>query len=263
MQIDFGYKFEVVILNFNMSSQQFKYSNSVVLYPLMIVFTIWLVFWYQVRVDHGIKSFGIRPQKFEGLLGIFTSPFLHGDISHIYNNSIPLFVLLLALFYFYKRIAWKVILYGVLLSGFLTWLIASTGNHIGASGLIYVLVSFIFFKGIFAKHYRLIALSLMVIFLYGSMIWYVFPVKDGMSWEGHLGGLITGLVFALIFKKQVAKPERYKWEQPSYNEEDDPFMRQFDENGNFIELEPEPETEFELENNQAPKIRYIFRKKED
>jgi len=173
-----------------MSTQQFKYSNSVIIYPLMLLFFEWLVFWYQVRVDHGIKSYGIRPHKIEGLLGIFTSPFLHGDINHLYNNSIPLFVLSLALFYFYKKIAWKVIVYGILLSGFLTWVIGSGGNHIGASGLIYVLVSFIFFKGIFAKYYRLIALSLVIIFLYGSMIWYVFPIKIGMSWEGHLGGLI-------------------------------------------------------------------------
>lgn len=244
-----------------MSSQQFKYSTSVVLYPILILFLVWLVFWYQVRVDYGIKSFGIRPQKLEGLIGIFTSPFLHGDISHLYNNSIPLFVLSLALFYFYKKIAWKVILYGVFLSGFLTWLIASNGNHIGASGLIYVLVSFIFFKGIFAKHYRLIALSLMVIFLYGSMIWYVFPIKDGMSWEGHLSGLITGLVFALIFRKQVAKPERYKWEQPDYNEDDDPFMRHFDENGNFIEVLPEDELEGEAEMDKTLEIKYIFKKK--
>jgi hypothetical protein len=158
----------------------------------------------------------------------------------------------------------------------LTWLIGSSGNHIGASGLIYVLVSFIFFKGIFAKHYRLIALSLMVVFFYGSMIWYVFPVKDGMSWEGHLGGLITGLVFALIFRKQVAKPERYKWEQPNYNEDNDPFMRHFDENGNFIEIEPEPESgtisesEIEIETNQITsshtdgiKIKYTYKKTED
>ncbi|WP_299125528.1 rhomboid family intramembrane serine protease [uncultured Winogradskyella sp.] len=250
-----------------MSSEQFKYSNNVILYPLMILFSIWLVFWYQVRIDYSIKAFGIRPQKLEGLLGIFTSPFLHGDIGHIYNNSIPLFVLSLALFYFYKKIAWKVILYGILISGFLTWLIASNGNHIGASGLIYVLVSFVFFKGIFAKHYRLIALSLIVIFLYGSMIWYVFPIKAGMSWEGHLSGLITGLVFALIFRKQVAKPERYKWEQSDYDEEDDLFMRHFDENGNFIEFEPEPEVDVEIELESelknTTKIKYIFRERED
>ncbi|NRD21022.1 rhomboid family intramembrane serine protease [Winogradskyella eckloniae] len=221
------------------NTQQFKYSNSIIVYPLLLLFAIWLVFWYQVRIDGSIKNFGIRPQELEGLLGIVTSPFLHGDINHIYNNSIPLFVLSLALFYFYNKIAWKVIGFGILISGTLTWLIASSGNHIGASGLVYVLVSFIFFKGIFAKHYRLIALSLLVIFLYGSMIWYVFPIKAGMSWEGHLSGLITGLLFALIFRKQIAKPERYKWEEPHYNEDDDPFMKHFDENGNFIEIEPE------------------------
>ncbi|WP_179345431.1 rhomboid family intramembrane serine protease [Winogradskyella ursingii] len=250
---------------------QFKYSNSVIVYPMLLLLIMWLVFWYQVRVDYGIKSFGIRPQKIEGLVGIFTSPFLHGDINHLYNNSIPLFVLSLSLFYFYNKIAWKVIVFGILLSGSLTWIIGNSGNHIGASGLVYVLVSFIFFKGILAKHYRLIALSLMVIFLYGSLIWYVFPIKMGMSWEGHLSGLITGFLFALIFRKQVAKPERYKWEQPDYNEDDDPFMKHFDENGNFIEIDVEPEgelnTDFEkelkTESDQTSNIRYIFKKKED
>ncbi|WP_179335843.1 rhomboid family intramembrane serine protease [Winogradskyella costae] len=250
-------------------TQHFKYSNNIIIYPLLILFAIWLVFWYQVRIDSGIKAFGIRPQKLEGLAGVVTSPFLHGDINHIYNNSFPLFVLTVALFYFYSKIAWKVIGFGILLSGFMTWLIANSGNHIGASGLVYVLVSFIFFKGILAKHYRLIALSLMVIFLYGSMIWYVFPIKTGMSWEGHLSGLITGLVFALIFRKQVAKPDRYKWEQPDYNEEDDPFMKHFDENGNFIEFEPEVEIEneselkIEPEIKQAQRINYIFKKNEN
>lgn len=167
------------------SQQQFKYSNSIIIYPLAILFVVWLVFWYQVTINYNIKSFGIQPQQLKGLLGIFTSPFLHADIDHLYNNSIPLVVLSMALFYFYNKIAWKVILYGIVLSGLLTWVIGNKGNHIGASGLIYVLVSFIFFKGIFAKHYRLIALSLLVVFLYGGMIWYVFPVKEGMSWEGH------------------------------------------------------------------------------
>ena len=243
---------------------QFKYTNSVIVYPLLLLFLIWAVFWYQVNVDYGIKSFGIRPHKAEGLLGVFTSPFLHSNIDHLYNNSITLLVLSLALFYFYNRIAWKVILCGILLSGFLTWIIGTSGNHIGASGLIYVLVSFIFFKGIFAKHYRLIALSLLVIFLYGSMIWYVFPIKEGMSWEGHLGGLITGFLFAIIFKRQVAKPERYTWEEPDYNEDDDPFMRHFDDNGHFIEILPEDlELDKDASNTQLapPEVNYIFKEK--
>ena len=109
-------------------------------------------------------------------------------------------MLLAALRYFYREHALKVIVYGILLSGFFTWLIGRESYHIGASGLIYVLVSFIFFKGIQTGYYRLVALSLMVVVLYGSMIWYIFPdVEEGISWEGHLGGFIAGLLFSRIF----------------------------------------------------------------
>ncbi len=240
--------------------QHFRYSTGVIAYPIVFVLSIWLVFWAQVRFFPEIKSFGIYPQTLEGLKGIVLSPFIHGDIEHIYHNSMPLFVLTMALFYFYRRIAWKVLLYGILLSGFITWWIGRPANHIGASGLIYVLVSFIFFKGIFAKHYRLVALSLMIIFLYGSMIWYVFPVKEGMSWEGHLGGLITGIVFSIIFRKTIAKPEKYIWQQPDYQEDDDPFLKHFDADGNFIE---HIDKEIEPESEESPKITYHFKKRSD
>lgn len=240
---------------------QFKYSAKVIIYPVLIVLLLWLVFWYQVRVDTSIRSFGVRPNETWGFLGAFTSPFLHGDISHLYNNTIPIFVLSMALFFFYPKIAWKVLLLGALFSGLLTWFIANRGNHIGASGVIYVLFGFIFFKGIFARHYRLVALSFLVVFLYGSMVWYVFPIKEGMSWQGHLSGLIVGFVFALIFRKSIAKPEKYSWEQQDYNEEDDPFMKHFDENGNFIENIHQNE-EDQLENNRI-NVNYIFKKKDD
>lgn len=250
--------------------QQFRYSTGVFAYPTAFVMLIWVVFWAQVRFLPQIKNFGIYPLTLKGLRGIIFSPFIHGDIFHIYHNTIPMFILTMALFYFYRNIAWKVLLYGILLSGLITWLIGRPANHIGASGLIYVLVSFIFFKGLFAKHFRLIALSLMVIFLYGSMIWYVFPVKEGISWEGHLGGLITGILFALIFRNAIAKPEKYVWQQPDYNEENDPFLKHFDAKGNFIEhLEPAVELENELENEleieneklekESPIINYTFK----
>ncbi|WP_456441174.1 rhomboid family intramembrane serine protease [Psychroserpens sp.] len=245
------------------NQQQFRYSTGVVAYPVFFVLLIWVVFWLQVRFFPVIKTFGVYPQKLEGLSGIFFSPFIHSDIEHLYHNSIPLFILSVALFYFYRKISWKVILYGILLSGLITWLIGRPSNHIGASGLVYVLVSFIFFKGIFAKHYRLVALSLIIIFLYGSMIWYVFPVKEGMSWEGHLGGLISGLLFAIIFRKSVAKPERYVWQQPNYNEENDPFLKHFDEDGNFTEiLEPEIEDEILSEDNTLD-VTYKFKENKD
>lgn len=223
------------------NKEQFKFSTGVVAYPVFFVLIIWLVFWFEVRFGYNFSKYGIYPQSIAGLKGVLLSPFIHGDIEHIYHNTIPLLVLSMALFYFYRPIAWKIILFGILVSGFLTWCIGRSSFHIGASGLIYVLVSFTFFKGVFAKHYRLIALSLMVVFLYGSMIWYTLPIEKGISWEGHLSGLITGLVFALLFRKEIAKPKKYVWEQENYNEEDDPFLKHFDENGNFIESIKEEE----------------------
>lgn len=226
-------------------NNDFKYSTGVFAYPVFFVLLIWVVFWLQVRFFPVIKSWGVRPMELEGLRGIVLSPLIHSDVEHLYHNTIPLFVLSMCLFYFYRKIAWKVILYGILISGIITWLIGRPSNHIGASGLIYVLASFIIFKGIFARHYRLVALSFLVVFLYGSLIWYVFPIKDGISWEGHLGGFIAGFLFAIYFRKSVAKPERYRWQQPDYIEEDDEFLKHFDENGNFIERLPEEQDALE------------------
>ncbi|MDO5978024.1 rhomboid family intramembrane serine protease [Flavivirga spongiicola] len=231
----------------------FKFSTGVIIYPVFFVLTIWLVFWFEVRFGFNFSRYGVYPQTLKGLRGVVLSPFIHGDIQHIYHNTIPLFVLSMALFYFYRPIAWKVVLFGILFSGFFTWCIGRPSYHIGASGLIYVLVSFTFFKGVFAKHYRLIALSLLVIFLYGSMLWYVAPVKEGISWEGHLSGLVTGLLFALFFRREIAKPKKYVWEQENYNEEDDPFLKHFDEDGNFIE-------HIETEEEQT-EINYIYKEK--
>ncbi|MDX1470830.1 MAG: rhomboid family intramembrane serine protease, partial [Flavobacteriaceae bacterium] len=201
-----------------MQQSHFKYSTGVIAYPLAFVLIIWFVFWVQVRFFYSIKSFGIYPRTLEGLQGILFSPFIHSDIEHLYHNTFPLLILSMALFYFYRKISWKVLFYGILLSGLITWLIGRPANHIGASSVIYVLASVIFFKGVFDKNYRLIALSFLVVFLYGSMIWYLFPIKDEISWEGHLGGFIAGFVFSLIFRKSIAKPERYKWQDPDYNE---------------------------------------------
>ena len=225
-----------------MDQEQFKFSTGVIGYPIAFVLIIWLVFWFEVRFGYRFNDFGVYPRTLSGLKGVLFSPFVHGSMEHLYHNSIPLFVLSSALFYFYRSISWKVIGFGILLSGLLTWSIARPSYHIGASGLIYVLMSFIFFKGVFTKHFRLIALSLLVVFLYGSMIWYVFPIKEKVSWEGHLSGLIVGFVFALVFRKSIPKPKKYEWEREDYNEEDDPFLRHFDEDGNFIEELPEEET---------------------
>ena len=213
----------------------FNFSNTLVFAPLIAVLSIWTVFWLEIKLNINFNEFGIEPRKIIGLRGVLFSPFIHGSVEHLYNNTIPLITLMVTLFYFYSKDAFKVLVFGILFSGILTWCIGRPSYHIGASGLIYVLVSFIFFKGIFAKHYRLIALSLAIVFLYGSMIWYIFPIKEGISWEGHLSGFLVGLVFAIIYKSRLSQEKRYSWEKEDYNEEEDEFLKHFDENGNFIE----------------------------
>ena len=241
-----------------MQEEQFKFSTGVVGFPILFVLIIWIVFWFEVRFGFDFNHLGVYPRTLKGLRGILFSPFIHSDMEHLYHNTIPLLVLSASLFYFYHKISWKVLGYGILLSGLLTWCIGRPANHIGASGLIYVLMSFTLFKGIFSKHYRLIALSMLVIFLYGSMIWYVFPIKERMSWEGHLSGLIVGFLFAVYFRRSIAKPRKYYWETEDYDPEEDPFLKHFDEHGNFIE-NPDPPVEEESP-DPPTRIRYFYRK---
>ncbi|MCG9793988.1 rhomboid family intramembrane serine protease [Flavobacterium algicola] len=228
----------------------FKFSNRVWSSPLFFVLSLWVIYWLQIRFDYDFIENGILPRTFSGLQGILFSPFVHADLSHLYNNSLPLIVLLAALQFFYSKEATLVIVLGIVLSGLGTWLIGRSNYHIGASGLIYVLFSYIFFKGIMSKHYRLVALSLTVILVYGGMVWYIFPNPEPsgdevISWEGHLAGLATGLLLAFYKKTpEYQKPKKYEWELPDYNAAEDKFMQRFDENGNFVNLpEPEPEPE--------------------
>lgn len=220
-------------------STKLQFTNDVILYPLGFVLSIWVVFWVEYRFGLRLNQYGIYPQKIEGLRGILFGPFLHGDLKHLFNNSIPLMVLTTALFYFYQNIRWRVLLWGILLTGLMTWLIGRPALHIGASGVVYLLAAFLFFKGIFSKQYQLTALALVVVFLYGSLLWYLFPIDPKISWEGHLSGFAVGFVFALIFRKNPIDKKKYVWEREDYNPDDDPFLRHFDEDGNFIESIPE------------------------
>jgi membrane associated rhomboid family serine protease len=236
----------------------FTFSPSTWIIPALMVLSIWVVFYLDISFNLHLNEHGIYPRTLIGMQGILFSPFLHGDLNHIANNTLPLFILTTALIYFYRDLSLKVLVYGVLLSGFITWVIGRESYHIGASGLIYVLVSFIFFKGMMTKYYRLMALSFAVVLLYGGMVWYVFPEIDNtISWEGHLGGLIAGFVFATRFKTPNYLEEiQYEWQKPDFNAEEDAFMRQFDENGNFVNP-PRPE-ELEELSITPPTIQYVY-----
>ena len=233
------------------SNYSFEFTSGVIGYPILFVLLIWITFWAELRLGLNLKTYGIYPRELNGLIGIFTSVFIHGSLSHLYNNTIPLFVLAICLFYFYRPVAWKVTIFGIFLSGFITWIIGKSAFHIGSSSLIYVFMSFLLFKGLISKHYRLIALSFIIVFFYGGMIWYIFPVKAKMSWEGHLSGFITGLVFAFLYKT-TPLVETYSWEEEEYDKTEDPFMKHFDSNGNFIEFPAN-------ENDNDVKVNYKFK----
>ncbi len=219
----------------NEESDHFRFNTGVIGYPLLFVLLIWIVFWVEVRSGINFNDFGVYPRTVVGLRGIIFSPFIHSDLTHLWHNTLPLMILSAALFFFYQNNAWKVLFVGVFLTGFLTWLLGRPANHIGASGVIYMLFGFLFFKGIIAKHFRLIALSFIVVFIYGSMVMYVLPIDPKISWEGHLSGIISGAILGFFVKRGVVKKQLYTWESEDYNPEEDEFLRHFDEHGNFIE----------------------------
>jgi membrane associated rhomboid family serine protease len=214
------------------------YHKNVLLVPIVTIFVIWFIYWVEIKFGYNFNKYGIFPRSFRGLRGVFLSPLIHSDVSHLFNNSLPLFALTASLFYFYKELAFKILLIGTILTGLLCWSFARDSYHIGASGVIYLLFSFIFFSGIIRKHFRLIAMSLVVIFLYGSMIWFILPREDRISWEGHLSGFLIGLLFSILFRKKGIIKEQYQFSETE-------FDLLFDENGNFKPLKEEEEAQVE------------------
>ena len=251
-----------------MSNQPFTYSPSVWIVPLFLTLLIWFVFLTDHFFNFDLNRFGISPRTYFGLVGIFCSPFLHSDLSHIANNTFPVFIFTMALVYFYRELSLKVLLFGILFSGFSTWIIGRSGNHIGASGLIYVLFSFLFFKGFLTKYYRLMALSFAIVLVYGGMIWYVFPqpaalnANQNISWEGHLSGLLTGFIFAIYYKTPIYCTDKvYAWQHADFDAQSDDFMQHFDSDGNFS-----PKPKDDLPSSEVvifPEIIYHFKEKSD
>lgn len=244
----FGFIFVTFILM--KTEEQLKFSNKIFVIPSLLVFSIWFIYWIEIRFGFNFNKFGVYPRNLSGLKGVLCSHFIHGDTNHLFNNSVPLFVLSLSLFYFYKEIAVKVLIFGGLFTGLLTWLIARESYHIGASGVVYLLFSFVFFSGIIRKHFRLVAVSLITIFLYGSMIWYVLPIKDGMSWEGHLSGLVIGFLFAIIYRKNGIVKEKFEFTKTEFDD-------MFDQDGNYIPPVIEEKVEIEELN-----YKYFYRESE-
>lgn len=192
----------------------------------ILPFVAAVVLWCAFLIDHefglGLSRFGILPREWTGLIGVLFAPLIHADYEHVFNNSVPTFLLGWCLMYFYPRIAGRVVLISWLVGGFMVWLSARGNYHVGASGVVYGLTAFLFFSGFLRKQRTLMALSLLVAFLYGGLVWGVFPIVKHISWESHLWGGITGAVLAWIYR---AVPPAVQDPRPKFldeEEEDEP-----------------------------------------
>lgn len=189
-------------------------------FPIAFVFVLWLVKLIEVVFHFEFYTFGLYPREFKGLVGVFFAPLLHGDFQHLFSNTIPLLVLGAGLFYFYRQIGYKVFFSIYIISGLWVWISARPSYHIGASGVVYGLASFLFFSGVIRGHKYLMAFSLFVVFLYGSLIWGVLPLEVGISWESHLMGALAGFICAVYFRKSGLQKEVFVWEEETEGEED-------------------------------------------
>jgi membrane associated rhomboid family serine protease len=178
----------------------------------LVTLAPWLVFGYEQYYDVHLSEYGVLPRSLSHLYGIFTMPLLHADLQHILSNTPPLFILTSFLYYFYRKFFGWVFMYVYLLAGFWTWIIGRPDFHIGASGVIYGLTAYVFFSGVWSKNYRLSALSLLIVFLYGSIIWGIFPMEKHVSWEGHMSGFVAGFVLSIYYRKQLPGRKKYDWE---------------------------------------------------
>ena len=225
--------------------------------PLILLLVMWAVFGAEVLLNRSFSAFGVYPREWSGIKGILFMPFLHGDFNHIANNSAPFFVLTTLLFTFYHKVAWRVFIFTWLVTGLWLWAGGRPSFHIGASGLIYALAAFLFFSGVFNKSPYMMGLSLLIVFLYGSMIWYVFPIKAGISWEGHLFGALSGLLFAWIYRSEGPKRKTYQ-----LNENLDLLQAKYGEKYWDPEFVAERERKAREERERVLQVHYFYKEKE-
>ena len=180
--------------------------------PFMFLLVMWLTKLIELQFDLSFINLGVFPQTSKGLKGIFFSPFIHKDLTHLFNNSYPILVLGGFLFSVYRKIALQIFIWLFFISGFWLWIIGRPSFHIGASGIIYALAAFLFVSGIIQNNRSLAAISCVILFLYGSMIWGILPTKESISWEGHLAGFLSGILVAIFYRKEGPKRKKYQWE---------------------------------------------------
>ena len=194
-------------------------------FPSILLAVLWMIKLLEFLLKSDFSDFGIYPQHIEGLRGILFAPLLHAGFAHLAANSVPLFVLTAALFYFYDKIAPWIFSLLWLVTGFWVWVFAKdTGIHIGASGVVYALAAFHFTGGLIRREPRMMAFSLLVVFLYGGLIWGIIPnfmPDKNISWESHMMGLLAGVILAFFYRNNGPRRKEYSWDEDEDDEPDE------------------------------------------
>lgn len=169
--------------------------------PLRLIFLMWLFFAVEFYLGIDLGFMGILPRTVQGLLGVLTAPMVHGNFNHLFSNTIPLLVLGGSLYFFYPKIASRVFLYSYFFTNMLVWIFARSFYHIGASGIVYALASFLILFGFFSRNFKTVVISLVVTIAYGGLVFGIMPMNQGISWESHLMGAVVGGVSAFLFSR--------------------------------------------------------------
>lgn len=182
--------------------------------PILLVLSLWIVKALEILLEKNYIRFGIYPRDIDGISGIFLSPFIHGSMEHLISNSFPLLFVLVMLRFFYQRISVMTTILVWLFTGILVWLFARPAYHIGASGVVYGLLGFLLWSGLFRRDNKSITLSLLILAIY-STYFLGFEKTEGVSWESHMIGALVGLVFAFAFRN-VREPDDHPQELQEY-----------------------------------------------
>ncbi len=189
----------------------------------LFLLLLWVIKAVEWLSGADLSVLGVRPGELSGLWGVLFAPLIHGSVSHLAANSVGVLVLGSALLYGYPNSRWKVIALVWLGSGLGVWLFGRPSTHFGASGLTHGLFFFLFLVSLLRRDKRSIALMMIAFFLFGGMIYSVFPREPGISYESHLCGAIAGVVAALLWWRQDPRPavKRYEWEDEANVATDD------------------------------------------
>ena len=187
---------------------------------LSFISLLWIIKLFETFTKTDLSFLGVLPREVKGLIGIITAPLIHSDFSHLASNTFTLIVLMMFLFYAYTNSSFRVFFTVYIFSNVLVWIFGREAYHIGASGIVYGLVTFLFFVGLFRHDSKSIGLSLVVTFMCGGLVWGILPTDPKISFEAHLSGAVVGLLAALIFRNRDPLPEKYKWEEEETDEDD-------------------------------------------